>query len=684
MNYHEPGIWPPDGGPQLPDKDKKQGDTNEEKLKSPSKRLSFPFGEKPRREKGPEPPTTVLEEFLSQAIHKTPQEHRNVHENNEETATSDDEAEKTETDNPVTTVVPAYEAVSLVESHQSVTPIQERETTIPETARFVSIPLDLNKELEIPLHETVEANEVHLKRPEEDMNENETPNQAGEPVAPSHVEQRQTVPLESVPSIPPQPETEASSDNNQPPEPPIDHNQRPTFPEPEPSPPTTRAEYIPPAIHNPTNEWQRPELTTNSAAINPNLATAPATNTATVEKIVNDATRRNESHGLLVGLIAGSWLGRRRNRRIQKKFEQKTKQQNERIDKLQQQQAQTETGLSRTQDGIQDNQNEINKKPTIDEIIRQHTLLTQASAETTQNNDGLAEESNIATYPTTPASEQLPNNPSDTDTPPNSLDAPKPELPAKKPQSTIEQTSVAYPANTLHFKPETETTVPSPNATAAIEQDPSVVRQIDSVWAGSEQTESDPNVRPSSLAETSIPAPLITGETNQPNHSQLEFERKLADIFPGYQGGSRPAPEAQAGQLPEVPDNHHVESSVWHNIEVDNQTGRAVENPVFHYGDEFQRERGHETKDNDNQEEDVIATASGQLAVGGVTDLGLSSASPASTPSSASSQKRPTTLANRLESTLRDRRNYQSVIPDTWLWGILVVVIITLVLVIYL
>jgi len=59
--------------------------------------------------------------------------------------------------------------------------------------------------------------------------------------------------------------------------------------------------------------------------------------------------------------------------------------------------------------------------------------------------------------------------------------------------------------------------------------------------------------------------------------------------------------------------DRHVEQSSWHSIEVDNKTGRAVEEPSFSYGEAFQNEQ--KTEANAFHTDDGIASASGQLAV---------------------------------------------------------------------
>jgi len=59
--------------------------------------------------------------------------------------------------------------------------------------------------------------------------------------------------------------------------------------------------------------------------------------------------------------------------------------------------------------------------------------------------------------------------------------------------------------------------------------------------------------------------------------------------------------------------DHHIEQSTWHNIEVDNKTGRAVEEPTFSYGEAFRNEQ--RTEANAFHTDVAVASASGQLAV---------------------------------------------------------------------
>jgi hypothetical protein len=94
--------------------------------------------------------------------------------------------------------------------------------------------------------------------------------------------------------------------------------------------------------------------------------------------------------------------------------------------------------------------------------------------------------------------------------------------------------------------------------------------------------------------------------------------------------------EAAIEQVVELPPEHHIEKSVWHNIEVD-KTGRAVERPVFNYGHEFQYEQHQEARA-DAVHQALAAT--GQLAVDNATQ---SSATPP-TASSAHGLQIPTSM----------------------------------------
>jgi hypothetical protein len=67
--------------------------------------------------------------------------------------------------------------------------------------------------------------------------------------------------------------------------------------------------------------------------------------------------------------------------------------------------------------------------------------------------------------------------------------------------------------------------------------------------------------------------------------------------------------ETAIEQVLQIPPGHHLQRSSWHTIEVD-KLGRAVENPVFAYGEEFQHEQHQET-----WHDNVSMATSGQAAV---------------------------------------------------------------------
>lgn len=60
-------------------------------------------------------------------------------------------------------------------------------------------------------------------------------------------------------------------------------------------------------------------------------------------------------------------------------------------------------------------------------------------------------------------------------------------------------------------------------------------------------------------------------------------------------------PEEKAAEEADyqVKKGNRVETSAWHRIEVDAQTGKVVENPSVEYGDEYKSERSHEVKKED-------------------------------------------------------------------------------------
>jgi len=107
---------------------------------------------------------------------------------------------------------------------------------------------------------------------------------------------------------------------------------------------------------------------------------------------------------------------------------------------------------------------------------------------------------------------------------------------------------------------------------------------------------------------------------------QAHTDRERADQAAAKMAALQKASERQTGVTPEllkqltpeqiesvsIPPEHVVQSSAWHNIEVDKRTGRPVESPTFAYGREYYRERAHE-----NRPVDQHSTAAGGVALAG-------------------------------------------------------------------
>lgn len=86
----------------------------------------------------------------------------------------------------------------------------------------------------------------------------------------------------------------------------------------------------------------------------------------------------------------------------------------------------------------------------------------------------------------------------------------------------------------------------------------------------------------------SIPASGIeaAGETGSEDVPEKDKTLQLPEAPPEYK------PVAEETYQP--PEGRRVEASAWHRIEVDEKTGRAVENPSLEYGEEFKLEQSQE------------------------------------------------------------------------------------------
>lgn len=124
-----------------------------------------------------------------------------------------------------------------------------------------------------------------------------------------------------------------------------------------------------------------------------------------------------------------------------------------------------------------------------------------------------------------------------------------------------------------------------------------------------------------------------------------------------------------------LPPEHRLERSAWHSIEVDKNTGRAVEQPTaLDYGEAFKREQRQEALA--RSEPDDRTVASGQLAVGTITDLG--SQLSGSKSDNGSEIKQKPSPANAVESTIRMGRD-MATSNSFWLWLILGIIIIAII-----
>jgi hypothetical protein len=102
-------------------------------------------------------------------------------------------------------------------------------------------------------------------------------------------------------------------------------------------------------------------------------------------------------------------------------------------------------------------------------------------------------------------------------------------------------------------------------------------------------------------------------------------------------------------ELLEVPQDHRLEQSAWHTIEVDAKTGKPVERPTFEYGQEYHRERAQETRaaaSKDDAAKQAAATALGSAIAGSTISSDLDdnkrSEGSRSGPPSATTQGPPT------------------------------------------
>jgi hypothetical protein len=122
-----------------------------------------------------------------------------------------------------------------------------------------------------------------------------------------------------------------------------------------------------------------------------------------------------------------------------------------------------------------------------------------------------------------------------------------------------------------------------------------------------------------------------------------------------------------------IPPEHRLETSAWHSIEVDNKTGRPVENPTFAYGAEYYRERAQEAGPQDSRnaaagEVALVASAMSQ------DDPSKPTALPSGTIPDASTQSAP--IKDSVKSKLQSITKPDSSTAPLWPWIVALVVVV--------
>ena len=184
----------------------------------------------------------------------------------------------------------------------------------------------------------------------------------------------------------------------------------------------------------------------------------------------------------------------------------------------------------------------------------------------------------------------------------------------------------------------------------------------------SPSVENKPSPAPTELKPISLD-PALAAEAAM--HSQavanIAREHALEAAAPSYKEQLPKEAQDIMDRLQPAKD-HHLEQSAWHNIEINNKTGRAAEQPSFTYGEAFKDEQKAEANSFDH--DGAIATASGQLAVSSPI---LNSVNDADAAILNSSQSAPYTQSSIRDRDVLSRDNYNSI--DPVLWIILIVII---------
>ncbi|HUD10707.1 MAG TPA: hypothetical protein VMR28_03485 [Candidatus Saccharimonadales bacterium] len=236
---------------------------------------------------------------------------------------------------------------------------------------------------------------------------------------------------------------------------------------------------------------------------------------------------------------------------------------------------------------------------------------------------------------------------------------------------TVEQTvkDLAAPAATMR-------------AEVSVDSEPLLVPQVEAVQPQPEVSEPTPSytsiespessqeaVNPSVLSnqpfrrETSLPSDQERAQTSNSSPYQAELPQEAQEIMQQLQTSS----------------DRHLEQSAWHNIEVDNKTGKAVEQPSFAYGEEFKHEQRQEAVTDENPEDDEVAVASGQLAVG-VTDMPSLNPNLSSADSSSTLPESENTIPQQPHSTMSGVPRLGGSMTDPVLWIIFGVIVFAIII----
>jgi hypothetical protein len=148
-------------------------------------------------------------------------------------------------------------------------------------------------------------------------------------------------------------------------------------------------------------------------------------------------------------------------------------------------------------------------------------------------------------------------------------------------------------------------------------------------------------------------------------------------------------PEQIAGENPQLvlPPEHSLQRSAWHSIEIDNRTGKAVENPTFEYGEEFHRERAKESLPDADQADKPASGALADLAAASAipnasTDGGVT---PPSNLPNATVQGPPSSRTDKAKSALqsltKSKSDNSASSGPIWPWLLALVVVVLLLII---